>query len=186
MKMNKKVFALIMSAMLTVPFVVGCGDDNVTEQLPQTQIEEQPQEQEQPQQPQQEQQKPVDEDLNNQYKAKINASDVQKAKEILDPILAENFGANGYTIMTYEEYNGVGIVIDLKVSDLQTATIDEWNYLVEVMTEVQLSAQQYVQQQGLNVSVGLGVADLNADEPLLSIVNGEVMFDIVNGIDKMN
>ena len=184
MKMNKKVFALIMSAMLTVPFVVGCGDDNVTEQLPQTQIEEQqPQEQEQPQQ---EQQKPVDEDLNNQYKAKINASDVQKAKEILDPILSENFGANGYTILTYEEDNGVVIVIDLKVSELQTATIDEWNYLVDVMTELQLSAQQYVQQQGLNVSVSLMVGDINADEPLLSIVNGEVVFDIINNIDRLN
>ena len=182
MKMNKKVFALIMSAMLTVPFVVGCNDNNVTEELPQTQIEEQQPQQEQPN----EQQKPVDEDLNNQYKAKINASDVQKAKEILDPILSENFGANGYTIMTYEEYNGVGIVIDLKISDLQTATIDEWNYLVEVMTELQLAAQQCVQQQGLNVSVGLMVADLNADEPLLSIVNGEVVFDIINGIDKLN
>ena len=183
MKLNKKVMGLLVAGMLAVPFV-GCSDNNVTEELPQTQIEEQqPQEQEQPQQ---EQQKPVDEDLNNQYKAKINANDVQKAKEILDPILAENFGANGYTIMTYEEYNGVGIVIDLKISDLQTATIDEWNYLVEVMTEVQLAAQQYVQQQGLNVSVGLMVADLNADEPLLSIVNGEVMFDIVNGIDKLN
>lgn len=177
MKMNKKVIGLIMSAMLTVPFVVGCSDDNVTEELPQTQIEEQ--------QPQEEQ-KPVDEDLNNQYKAKINASDVQKAKEILDPILAENFGTNGYTIATYEEYNGVVIVIDLKVSDLQTATIDDWNYLVEVMTELQLAAQQCVQQQGLNVSVGLMVADLNADEPLLSIVNGEIVFDIVNGIDKLN
>lgn len=177
MKLNKKVMGLIMSAMLTVPFVVGCGDDNVTEQLPQTQIEEQ--------QPQ-EQQKPIDEDLNNQYKAKINASDVQKAKEILDPILAENFGTNGYTIATYEEYNGIVIVIDLKVSDLQTATIDDWNYLVEVMTELQLAAQQCVQQQGLNVSVGLMVADLNADEPLLSIVNGEIVFDIVNGIDKLN
>ena len=176
MKLNKKVMGLLVAGMLAVPFV-GCGNNEVEQQLPQTQIEEQ--------QPQ-EQQKPVDEDLNNQYKAKINASDVQKAKEILDPILSENFGANGYTIMTYEEYNGVVIVIDLKISDLQTATIDEWNYLVEVMTEVQLSAQQYVQQQGLNVSVGLVVADLNADEPLLSIVNGEVMFDIVNGIDKLN
>ena len=183
MKLNKKVMGLLVAGMLAVPFV-GCSDNNVTEELPQTQIEEQqPQEQEQPQQ---EQQKPVDEDLNNQYKAKINASDVQKAKEILDPILSENFGANGYTIMTYEEYNGVVIVIDLKISDLQTATIDEWNYLVEVMTELQLAAQQCVQQQGLNVSVGLMVADLNADEPLLSIVNGEVMFDIVNGIDKLN
>ena len=172
MKLNKKLLGLIMSAMLTVPFVVGCGDDNVTEQLPQTSIQ-----QEQPK---------VDEDLNDEYKAKINASDVQKAKEILDPILAENFGANGYTIATYEEYNGVVIVIDLKISDLQTATIDDWNYLVEVMTELQLAAQQCVQQQGLNVSVGLMVADLNADEPLLSIVNGEIVFDIVNGIDKLN
>lgn len=179
MKLNKKVMGLIMSAMLTVPFVVGCSDDNVTEQLPETSIQ-----QEQPNE-QQEQPK-VDEDLNNQYKAKINASDVQKAKEILDPILAENFGTNGYTIATYEEYNGVVIVIDLKVSDLQTATIDDWNYLVEVMTELQLAAQQCVQQQGLNVSVGLMVADLNADEPLLSIVNGEIVFDIVNGIDKLN
>lgn len=178
MKMNKKLLALMMSTMLAVPFVVGCNDNNVTEELPQTQIEEQ--------QPQQEQQKPIDEDLNNQYKAKINASDVQKAKEILDPILAENFGANGYTIATYEEYNGVVIVIDLKISDLQTATIDDWNYLVEVMTELQLAAQQCVQQQGLNVSVGLMVADLNADEPLLSIVNGEIVFDIINGIDKLN
>ena len=183
MKLNKKVMGLLVAGMLAVPFV-GCSDNNVTEELPQTQIEEQqPQEQEQPQQ---EQQKPVDEDLNNQYKAKINASDVQKAKEILDPILSENFGANGYTILTYEEYNGVAIVIDLKISDLQTATIDEWNYLVEVMTELQLAAQQCVQQQGLNVSVGLMVADLNADEPLLSIVNGEVMFDIINNIDKLN
>ena len=181
MKMNKKVMGLLVAGMLAVPFV-GCSDNNVTEELPQTQIEEQQPQQEQPN----EQQKPVDEDLNNQYKAKINASDVQKAKEILDPILSENFGANGYTILTYEEDNGVVIVIDLKVSELQTATIDEWNYLVEVMTEVQLAAQQYVQQQGLNVSVGLMVADLNADEPLLSIVNGEVMFDIVNGIDKLN
>ena len=181
MKLNKKVMGLLVAGMLAVPFV-GCSDNNVTEELPQTQIEEQQPQQEQPN----EQQKPVDEDLNNQYKAKINASDVQKAKEILDPILSENFGANGYTIMTYEEYNGVGIVIDLKISDLQTATIDEWNYLVEVMTELQLAAQQCVQQQGLNVSVGLMVADLNADEPLLSIVNGEVMFDIVNGIDKLN
>lgn len=176
MKMNKKVLALMMSTMLAVPFVVGCGDDNVTEELPQIQIEEQPQEQ----------QKPIDEDLNDEYKAKINESDVQKAKEILDPILAENFGTNGYTIATYEEYNGVVIVIDLKVSDLQTATIDDWNYLVEVMTELQLAAQQCIQQQGLNVSVGLMVADLNADEPLLSIVNGEIVFDIVNGIDKLN
>ena len=181
MKLNKKVMGLLVAGMLAVPFV-GCSDNNVTEELPQTQIEEQQPQQEQPN----EQQKPVDEDLNNQYKAKINASDVQKAKEILDPILSENFGANGYTIMTYEEYNGVVIVIDLKVSDLQTATIDEWNYLVEVMTELQLAAQQCVQQQGLNVSVGLAVADINADEPLLAIVNGEVMFDIVNGIDKMN
>ena len=186
MKLNKKVMGLLVAGMLAVPFV-GCSDNNVTEELPQTQIEEQqPQEQEQPQQEQQEQQKPVDEDLNNQYKAKINASDVQKAKEILDPILSENFGANGYTIMTYEEDNGVVIVIDLKISDLQTATIDEWNYLVDVMTELQLSAQQYVQQQGLNVSVSLMVGDINADEPLLAIANGEVMFDIVNGIDRIN
>ena len=176
MKMNKKVIGLIMSAMLTVPFVVGCSDNEVEQQLPQTQIEEQ--------QPQV--QNPIDEDLNDQYKAKINANDVQKAKEILDPILAENFGANGYTIMTYEEYNGVVIVIDLKVSELQTATIDDWNYLVDAMTDLQVAAQQCVQQQGLNVSVGLMVADLNADEPLLSIVNGEIVFDIINGIDKLN
>lgn len=182
MKLNKKVMGLLVAGMLAVPFV-GCGNNEVEQQLPQTQIEEQqPQEQE----PQQEQQKPVDEDLNDEYQAKINASDVQKAKEILDPILSENFGANGYTILTYEEDNGVVIVIDLKVSELQTATIDEWNYLVEVMTELQLSAQQYVQQQGLNVSVGLMVGDLNADEPLLAIANGEVMFDIVNGIDRIN
>lgn len=175
MKLNKKVMGLLVAGLLAVP-MFGCSDNEVEQQLPQTQIEEQ--------QPQQE--LPKDEDLNDEYKAKINANDVQKAKEILDPILAENFGANGYTIMTYEEYNGVVIVIDLKVSDLQTATIDEWNYLVDVMTELQLAAQQCVQQQGLNVSVGLMVADLNADEPLLSIVNGEVMFDIVNNIDRLN
>ena len=144
MKLNKKVMGLLVAGLLSVP-MFGCGNNEVEQQLPQTQIEEQqPQEQE----PQQEQQKPVDEDLNDEYQAKINASDVQKAKEILDPILSENFGANGYTILTYEEDNGVVIVIDLKVSELQTATIDEWNYLVEVMTELQLSAQQYVQQQG--------------------------------------
>ena len=59
MKMNKKVMGLVLAGLLTVPFAVGCSDNQVVEQLPQTQIEEQPQEQ----------QKPIDEDLNDEYKA---------------------------------------------------------------------------------------------------------------------
>ena len=178
MKMNKKVFALIMSAMLTVPFVVGCGDDNVTEQLPQTQIEEQ--------QPQV--QNPIDEDLNDQYKAKINerqqVSDLDQAEQIIDKIMAENF--QGIEYMILKENGALVIILNIPANDSAFSSMEQWNELVGTVVEYDIMIQQALQQCGLNVPTATMVANIESDTPLLAVVNGEVMYDAFNGIDKIN
>lgn len=179
MKMNKKVIGLIMSAMLTVPFVVGCNDNNVTEELPQTQIEEQ--------QPQQEQPK-MDEDLNDQYKAKINerqqVSDLDQAEQIIDKIMAENF--QGIEYMILKENGALVIILNIPANDSAFSSMEQWNELVGTVVEYDIMIQQALQQCGLNVPTATMVANIESDTPLLVVINGEVMYDVFNGIDKIN
>ena len=185
MKMNKKLLGLIMSAMLTVPFATGCSDNEVTEQLPETSIQ-----QEQPEQevPQQEQQKPVDEDLNDEYQAKIDEreqlGDIEQAEQLIDQIMAEHF--QGIEYMILKENGALVVIINLPANDVALTSIDEWNELVGIMVDYDIMIQQFLQQCGLQVPTATMVANIESDTPLLGIVNGEVMYDIVNNIDKLN
>lgn len=178
MKMNKKVIGLIMSAMLTVPFVVGCSDNEVEQQLPQTQIEEQ--------QPQV--QNPIDEDLNDQYKAKINerqqVSDLDQAEQIIDKIMAENF--QGIEYMILKENGALVIILNIPANDSAFSSMEQWNELVGTVVEYDIMIQQALQQYGLNVPTATMVANIESDTPLLAVVNGQVMYDTFNGIDKIN
>ena len=178
MKMNKKVIGLIMSAMLTVPFVVGCSDNEVEQQLPQTQIEEQ--------QPQV--QNPIDEDLNDQYKAKIDErqqiSDLDQAEQIIDKIMAENF--QGIEYMILKENGALVIILNIPANDSAFSSMEQWNELVGTVVEYDIMIQQALQQCGLNVPTATMVANIESDTPLLVVINGEVMYDVFNGIDKIN
>ena len=178
MKMNKKVMGLIMSAMLTVPFVVGCSDNNVTEELPQTQIEEQ--------QPQV--QNPIDEDLNDEYKSKIDerqqVSDLDQAEQIIDKIMAENF--QGIEYMILKENGALVIILNIPANDSAFSSMEQWNELVGTAVEYDIMIQQALQQYGLNVPTATMVANIESDTPLLAVINGEVMYDVFNGIDKIN
>ena len=178
MKMNKKVVGLIMSTMLTVPFVVGCSDNEVQQQLPQTQIEEQ--------QPQV--QNPIDEDLNDQYKAKINerqqVSDLDQAEQIIDKIMAENF--QGIEYMILKENGALVIILNIPANDSAFSSMEQWNELVGTVVEYDIMIQQALQQCGLNVPTATMVANIESDTPLLAVVNGQVMYDAFNGIDKIN
>ena len=178
MKMNKKVMGLIMSAMLTVPFVVGCSDNEVEQQLPQTQIEEQ--------QPQV--QNPIDEDLNDQYKAKINerqqVSDLDQAEQIIDKIMTENF--QGIEYMILKENGALVIILNIPANDSAFSSMEQWNELVGTVVEYDIMIQQALQQCGLNVPTATMVANIESDTPLLAVINGEVMYDVFNGIDKIN
>ena len=180
MKLNKRLLALIMSAMLTVPFIVGCSDDNVTEQLPETSIQ-----QEQPI----EQEKPItDEDLNDQYKAKINerqqVSDLDQAEQIIDKIMAENF--QGIEYMILKENGALVIILNIPANDSAFSSMEQWNELVGTVVEYDIMIQQALQQFGLNVPTATMVANIESDTPLLVVINGEVMYDVFNGIDKIN
>lgn len=190
----KKLTSLFMSGILSITLFTGCRDNESTveykeENKQEQQVEEREevdeQEEVQVEEPKQEQ-KVEDEDLNPQYEYRIQVNNLDKAVEILEPIFTENFGADGYIILKYEEYNSIVIVLNLPIYELQTFTIDEWNELVDLMVELQLISSEYVMSNGLNVGVGLMVADLDADEFFLGIVNGEVVYDVVNGIDKLN
>ena len=178
MKMNKKVIGLIMSAMLTVPFVVGCSDNEVEQQLPQTQIEEQ--------QPQV--QNPIDEDLNDEYKSKIDerqqVSDLDQAEQIIDKIMAENF--QGIEYMILKENGALVIILNIPANDSAFSSMEQWNELVGTVVEYDIMIQQALQQCGLNVPTATMVANIENDTPLLAVVNGQVMYDAFNGIDKIN
>ena len=180
MKMNKKVIGLIMSAMLTVPFVVGCSDNEVEQQLPETSIQ-----QEQPV----EQEKPItDEDLNDQYKAKINerqqVSDLDQAEQIIDKIMAENFQDIEYMIL--KENGALVIILNIPANDSAFSSMEQWNELVGTVVEYDIMIQQALQQYGLNVPTATMIANIENDTPLLAVINGEVMYDVFNGIDKIN
>ena len=178
MKMNKKVIGLIMSAMLTVPFVVGCSDNEVEQQLPQTQIEEQ--------QPQV--QNPIDEDLNDEYKSKIDerqqVSDLDQAEQIIDKIMAENFQGIEYIIL--KENGALVIILNIPANDSAFSSMEQWNELAGTVVEYDIMIQQALQQCGLNVPTATMVANIESDTPLLVVINGEVMYDVFNGIDKIN
>ena len=178
MKMNKKVIGLIMSAMLTVPFVVGCSDNEVEQQLPQTQIEEQ--------QPQV--QNPIDEDLNDQYKAKINerqqVSDLDQAEQIIDQIMTERF--QGIEYMILKENGALVIILNIPANDSAFSSMEQWNELVGTVVEYDIMIQQALQQCGLNVPTATMVANIESDKSLLVVINGQVMYDTFNGIDKIN
>ena len=178
MKINKKVMGLIMSAMLTVPFVVGCSDNEVEQQLPQTQIEEQ--------QPQV--QNPIDEDLNDEYKSKIDerqqVSDLDQAEQIIDKIMAENF--QGIEYMILKENGALVIILNIPANDSAFSSMEQWNELVGTAVEYDIMIQQALQQYGLNVPTATMVANIESDTPLLAVINGEVMYDVFNGIDKIN
>lgn len=173
MKMNKKLLALMMSTMLAVPFVVGCNDNNVIEELPQTQIEEQPNEQPK-----------FDEDLNDQYKAKIDERQLDQAEQIIDKIMVENF--QGIEYMILKENGALVIILNIPANDSAFSSMEQWNELVGTVVEYDVMIQQTLQQCGLYVPTATMIANIENDTPLLAVINGEVMYDVFNGIDKIN
>ena len=179
MKLNKKLLSLILAGMLSIP-MFGCSDNNVTEELPQTQIEEQPNEQ-------QEQPK-FDEDLNDQYKAKINerqqVSDLDQAEQIIDQIMTERF--QGIEYMILKENGALVIILNIPANDSAFSSMEQWNELVGTAVEYDIMIQQALQQCGLKVPTATMVANIESDTPLLAVVNGEVMYDAFNGIDRIN
>ena len=64
--------------------------------------------------------------------------------------------------------------------------MEQWNELVGTVVEYDIMIQQALQQCGLNVPTATMVANIESDTPLLVVINGEVMYDVFNGIDKIN
>lgn len=176
MKMNKRLLGLVLAGMMALPFV-GCNDNEVTEQLPETQIQ-----QEQPQENVQ------DEDLNDEYQAKIDereqVNDLQKAKDFIEPVLNENFGYE--TWMFVEENGCLGIVLNVPDNDACFNSLEDWNEMMSVMIELDYAIQYALQQQGINIQTGIMIADIDQDIPYALIMNQEVLYDIFNGINKLN
>lgn len=172
MRLNKKLLSLILAGMLSIP-MFGCGNSEVDQVPPQPQVQ---------------QEKPIDEDLNDEYKAKIYErqyqSDKEQAKQLIDQVMAENFSDIEYSVV--ESENGLIILINIDSNDEAFTSMDEWNRLVAVMVDFDIMIQHFLQQCGLNVPTGTMVANIESDTPVLAIINGEIMLDIFNHIDKLN
>lgn len=182
----KKLTSLFMSGILSITLFTGCSDnENTVEYKEENKQEQQVEEQEEVEveEPKQEE-KVEDEDLNKDYEYQARVNDADKAEELLRPILDENFGVDGYTILKGDGW--ISINLHLEESDLANATIDEWNDVVYSAIEAQIATQNYIYGQGLDVIVGLTIGDTNREVIYLGIIDGEVVFDVVNGIDKLN
>ena len=175
MKLNKKLLGLLVAGTMSVSMMVGCGDNEVVEQLPETQIQ-----QEQPV----EEQKPIDEDLNDEYKDVEQENDLQKAKDFIEPVLNENFGYGGWVFV--EENGCLGIVLNVPDNDPCFNSLEDWNEMMSIMIELDYAIQYALQQQGINIQTGIMIADIDQDIPYALIMNQEVLYDVFNNIDRIN
>lgn len=178
MKLNKKILALMMSTMLTVPFVVGCNDNNVTEQLPETSIQ-----QEQPNE-QQEQPK-VDEDLNNEYKQKASQKEqAEQAKLLIEQMASEHLSGYRWQVEISEDYQRVWLKFYVSEEQVKAGILDgSWYDLVEASAENTREGKMALERLGLNVDYGMMIGDIDRDSYWLGVVNGSVIYNVVDTLN---
>ena len=170
--MFKKISSLVLSGLISIS-MVGCGNDNTNEveyQEPQVQEEVE--------------NETTDENLNNEYETKIQTSEVEKAKELLNPIIEKNFAE--FEWRWYEDENGLILIIDVPYEELMCASLDSWNNLVETQRNATGEMKELLQNYGIDINFGAMIVDETEGKVMIACINGKVAIDIVNGIDKLN
>ena len=178
MKLNKKVLGMLMSGALVFG-MVGCSSDESNEGY-------QPkQETKQEQQEQEEQyEEPKDESLNEEYN-NYSQSEAQQVKEVMTIVCEKTFGST----IDWEVIEQDGIVyvnIYIPYNELANTSVQSWNELVNVTQEQNNLCYNHLVECGYNASLTFTIGSRETNEYYYIVMNGQVMFDAVNGINKLN
>lgn len=182
MKLNKKVLGMLMSGALVFG-MVGCSSDESNEGYQpkqETKQEQQYEEQEQEQQ----YEEPKDESLNEEYN-NYSQSEAQQAKEVMTIVCEKTFGST----IDWEVIEQDGIVyvnIYIPYNELANTSVQSWNELVNVAQEQNYLCYNELVECGYNVPLTFTIGSRETNEYYYIVMNGQVMFDAVNGINKLN
>ena len=187
MRLNKLVgFGLAIVLGLGV---VGCGDaevkENGTEQVQQQEVVE-----EEPQQvvdPQEVERHEEDGDVNLNKEARTGeyqfeerkSNETEEAFNIIEQAMVSS-GLNEYEHKLYIKNDTIVLIIYLPSTTLNNVDLGSWNNLVESYNGFSSSLVGYY-----NTPFIVSLADYEENFWLIS-VDGEVMLDVVNGVNKLD
>lgn len=118
------------------------------------------------------------------------AVSVETAVAALDLVLRDNYG-DSYKVDVEDNFITISVWVDgvaieaAAAANGDTAKLESWNGMVEAMTEAQKSYQNTIRDTtGQDAIVMVNVLnDQNLDNTLLSVTDGTVVYDAVNGIN---
>lgn len=169
MKMNKKLLGLVLAGMMSIGMMTGCSDSTVEEQNNN----------------QMQQEQTVDEDLNNEYKQKASQKEqAEQAKLLIEQMASEHLSGYRWQIEISEDYQRVWLKFYVTEEQVKAGILDgSWYDLVEASAENTREGKMALERLGLNVDYGMMIGDIDRDSYWLGVVNGSVIYNVV---DKLN
>lgn len=183
MKLNKKVLGMLMSGALVFG-MVGCSSDESNEGYQPKQETKQEQQYEEQEQQEQQYEEPKDESLNEEYND-YSQSKAQQVKEVMTAVCEETFSSK----IDWEVIERDGIVyvnFYIPYNELANTSVQSWNELVNVMQEKNNLFYNELVEYGYDVPLVFTIGSRETNEHYYIVMNGQVMFDAVNGINKLN
>ena len=169
MKMNKKLLGLILAGMMSIGMMTGCSNSTVEEQNNN----------------QMQQEQTVDEDLNNEYKQKASQKEqAEQAKLLIEQMASEHLSGYRWQVEISEDYQRVWLKFYVTEEQVKAGILDgSWYDLVEASAENTREGKMALERLGLNVDYGMMIGDIDRDSYWLGVVNGSVIYNVV---DKLN
>lgn len=182
MKLNKKVLGMLMSGALVFG-MVGCSSDESNEGYQPKQETKQEQQYEEQEQQEQQYEEPKDESLNEEYN-NYSQSEAQQVKELMTIVCEKTFSTVDWEVI---EQDGIVYVnLYIPYNELANTSVQSWNELVNVTQEQNYLCYNELVENGYNVPLTFTIGSRETNEYYYIVMNGQVMFDAVNGINKLN
>lgn len=169
MKLNKKALSLVLAGMMSIGMMTGCSDSTVEEENNN----------------QMQQEQTVDEDLNNEYKQKASQKEqAEQAKLLIEQMASEHLSGYRWQVEISEDYQRVWLKFYVTEEQVKAGILDgSWYDLVEASAENTREGKMALERLGLNVDYGMMIGDIDRDSYWLGVVNGDVIYNVV---DKLN
>ena len=169
MKMNKKVVGLLVVGMMSMGMMTGCSDSTVEEQNNN----------------QMQQEQTVDEDLNNEYKQKASQKEqAEQAKLLIEQMASEHLSGYRWQVEISEDYQRVWLKFYVTEEQVKAGILDgSWYDLVEASAENTREGKMALERLGLNVDYGMMIGDIDRDSYWLGVVNGSVIYNVVDTLN---
>lgn len=169
MKLNKKALSLVLAGMMSIGMMTGCSDSTVEEENNN----------------QMQQEQTVDEDLNNEYKQKASQKEqAEQAKLLIEQMASEHLSGYRWQVEISEDYQRVWLKFYVTEEQVKAGILDgSWYDLVEASAENTREGKMALERLGLNVDYGMMIGDIDRDSYWLGVVNGSVIYNVV---DKLN